>query len=359
MRQNSTRRPLTHITLVMATLCGALDLAGQQPVEPDPTLLSALSTSAATEQAWRGFRPPDEFGVCQRFELTLVVMREPADSTAPLGTILHIPGTEHRTVRAFEGRLPGLPPSCFTFRFQFAGRQLLAFPALDSAYSLRDPQGATTAGLLHEWFHAFQLSEFRGTLGTVPAWAFDVHEAGEALPEETLHGATFQRLAREERLLLAAALGAPTTDSVRAILRQYVASRAHRMRLLPEPFRGVEAHEERKEGTAQYASYVATFLATDGDLDRLTPTIQSDLRAPLDFAANGGGERGPWRSWHIYATGAALGVLLDRLGCEWQPAVAQGYTLFGAISRASGSPGSLADVVTSVPPEVSVACTEP
>lgn len=357
------RRHSFHMRMIVATVaaCAAATALGAQtsPTHAvDSSLLAAASrvvgATAATERAWPGFLPPESFALCQQDELTVVVARD-ASSAATAGAIsVAVTGHDEWDAWVFEGRLPGLPPRCFTLRFEFDARRTLAFPAIDSIYSIVDPVLATTAAVLHESFHMFQRSAFGDTQLPDGSTLF-VHGDSDALPSEILHSAEFQGLAQRERELLAFALMAPV-ESLAPLLDEYIGLRATRMRLLPEELRGVEPHEERKEGTAHYVGYVATFMPADGNWQRVVSTLQADLRAPIDFAADGGGHRGPWRSWHIYATGGALGVLLDGMGCDWKPVVAAGYTPFGVLVRATGSRLPLDDIMAPVHDSVAVSC---
>lgn len=350
------------MTVAAVAVCAAATALGAQSTPPthvvDSSLLAAASrvvgAVAATARAWPGFRPPEAFALCQQDELTVVVARD-ASSVATAGaTRVAVPGHNEWDAWVFEGRLPNLPPRCFTLRFDFDARRTLAFPAIDSIYSIVEPVLATTVAVLHESFHIFQRSAFGDTRLPDGTTLF-VHGDSDPLPPEILHSAEFQRLARSERELLASALVAPV-ESLAPMLDEYIRLRATRMRLLPEVLRGVEPHEERKEGTAHYVGYVSTFMQADGDRQRVVSTLQADLRAPIDFAANGGGRRGPWRSWHIYATGGALGVLLDRMSCDWKPVVVAGYTPFGVLARATGSRSPLDDIVLPVPDSIRLRC---
>lgn len=311
---------------------------------------------AASDAAWPGFRPPAEFLLCQGSDLTVLVSDQPLgpEHGGRPADIVSVSGAP--PIHVYRGRAQGLPPSCFTFRFPHHGRQILAFPALETAFSIRDPQRALVVGVLHEWFHQYQRSAFAATDGAKPEWRYGVHEATLPMPAEVMEDDAFQRGARDERLLLARALSSPEGDSMRLLIREYLTARAARMRLLPPELRGVEPHEERKEGTAQYAAYRTVFARGAPASQELVSLLQEDLREPLDFAQAAAGSVRTWRSWHIYATGAAIGVLLDRLGCDWRLAVAEGSSFFAVLLAATGDEPSMEDVVTPVPTERRFRC---
>jgi hypothetical protein len=348
------------IAVLVGRLLFAQAIAAQPMVEvrPEaPGIVTALARSgAATAAAWPGYAPPAEYLLCQGTDLTLLIAREPPGSelgSAPVRTVAVVDAPE---IHVYRGRLAGLPTHCFTLRFMYRGRQILAFPMIDSAYSVRDPRRVTAVAVLHEWFHRFQRNVFRGTVGALPAWRFDVHEAPPTLPAELMGSAAFQEGARRERELLALAFEAPSADSLRRTLIGYIATRAARMRLLPIALRGVEPHEERKEGTAQYAAYRAAIGAGNASAPALLSVVREDLLTPLDFTGSAEASGRTWRNWHVYASGAAIGLVLDRLGCDWREAVSAGYSMFAVLVQGVGFVGDLGDVITPVAREQLLSC---
>jgi hypothetical protein len=315
--------------------------------------LARASTSAPT--AWPGFAGPSEYLLCQDRDYTVLVSAEHPGSALGVAPTQTLTSAAPTSLFVYAGRLPGLPPHCFTFRYPFRDRQLLAFPMLDSAYSIHSPDGASAVAVLHEQFHQFQRSHFGGTQGAHAAWRFDVHEAPPDIPADALQDAAFGEGARVERTLLAEALSAPNADSTRLVLRKYVIARSRRMRRLAHDLRGIEPHEERKEGTAQYAAYVAVLGGGSSRAPEVGATLREDLLAALDFSAPAPSTRN-WRAWHIYASGAAIGVALDKLGCDWRTTVTAGASLFATLAAAVAPDLDLGDVLSPLQPTERLVC---
>jgi hypothetical protein len=244
---------------------------------------------------------------------------------------LGVPQSTHalsdtRYAHFFASGTPGVPTQ-FNMP-SFDGRQIVAFPLLDSVYSIADPVMATVISLYHESFHLYQIRS--GWFRTVP-------ENGTAqIPRELTTTREFQDLAAQERDLLARALYQTRPDSIRALLRSYLAARDARVALLPEGLRASEAYDERMEASAHLVSYRAGLLAVEGAANDLVPLLASDLRNTPAFD-DPAQSRSPLRHWHIYATGSAIALLLDRLRVPWQRELERGATfvdlLRGAVAR--------------------------
>jgi hypothetical protein len=220
---------------------------------------------------------------------------------------------------------PGLPDR-FTLQ-PFEGSRLVAFPLLDSIYSIREPVLATVSAVFHEAFHLRQLNA---------RWFFSIpREASNAPPRSLIDSQEFQELAARERALLAQALEVVEADSLRALLRTYLDVRATRSGLFPADVNAYEAHEERKEASAELIGYRAGLESVDGNLERLVPLVRSDLENTPPFDdPRATHPMGYFRQWHIYATGAAIGILLERLGVDWREEMQRGATFVDLLSAA-------------------------
>ena len=158
---------------------------------------------------------------------------------------------------------------------------------------------------------------------------------GTEPPVEVVTSREFQQLAVRERGLLVQALEAADQDSVKTILRSYLEARADRMRLLPPQNRSMESTHESMEGTANFVAYEAALRAVRGNAADLAELLKHDLvhTPPFDDPTR---DLGSYRHWHVYATGAALAFLLDRLSPEglWQAALEDGNTYQQLIAAA-------------------------
>jgi hypothetical protein len=204
------------------------------------------------------------------------------------------------------------------------GKRLVAFPLLDSVYSLRDPVLATVAAVYHEAFHVYQLDN---------RWFYSIPQEADNTPPRTLiNSREFQDLAAQERALLVRALSVNEPDSLRALLRTYLEIRSTRTQMFPANVSAYEAHEERKEASAQMVGYRAGLLAVEGGTDRLTTIVRADLESTPPFELDYG-SGGAFRHWHIYATGSAIAILLERLGVPWMEELEAGATFVDVLSR--------------------------
>jgi hypothetical protein len=172
--------------------------------------------------------------------------------------------------------------------------------------------------LYHEGFHAHQMEHFSPIPDARPAM-------GPRLDAVRLQGATpaeYEALAEAERKALSAALAAPGEDSLRAVLRGYLSTRARRMALAPEVQR-VERWEEQNEGTAQYVGQLCAASAVGAGREHARARVRMRLSQPSPALHYGRPSK-----WRAYGVGAALALLLDDLGArDWQRAVTAGTAL--------------------------------
>ncbi|HEV2122273.1 MAG TPA: hypothetical protein VGW38_05820 [Chloroflexota bacterium] len=201
----------------------------------------------------------------------------------------------------------------------------LAYKAGDvtaPAVPLQDSIFPTLSFLYHEVFHPYQFRKFKDIFARVPP----ADSARVSTPK-------FIAMAEVERRILSAALDAPSPDSLRLLLRQYLAVRAYRPDMNSEA-QAVECRTERAEGSARLVGYQAALLALGEDPDRVRNLLRHDLTRPLESFSARPGPNAPLMRWRLYGTGAALGYLLDRIEYDWRVQLEQGVPLDELLSRA-------------------------
>lgn len=136
-----------------------------------------------------------------------------------------------------------------------------------------------------------------------------------------------------ERRILADAVALGDPDSLRSLAGDYLAVRGARLASLPERAEA-EALVERKEGSAQLVGYHAGLIARDGHAEDLSSHLRELLLAPhLDANVNVADR---YRS-QLYATGSAIGRVLDLLGAEWREGLADGASFPELLAGAVGT----------------------
>jgi hypothetical protein len=217
----------------------------------------------------------------------------------------------------YFGYRPALPERLG--RVILGSRQLMAWPFQHSVYSIDDPVTANVAVILHEAFHLYQRRT--GWFGRLPPM-------GREPPPAIVTSEAFQERAALERELLSRALDQASVDSLRATLIAYIDVRVARTSLLPSEVRQWEAVVEQYEATPQFISYSAVL----GPSSRFIDTVQADLAATPRFDDQSR-SLGAYRQWHVYGTGVAIGILLERMGIEWKRRVELGETLMGLLEE--------------------------
>jgi hypothetical protein len=318
-------------SLVGAVLLNALAAsAGAQTVVPPLSQTDSLLLTIAADvvrgrtdanQEW--FKPwfGGEFLLLPPAGGALAVFAGPLPNGLGPALSEHALGGTHRGYFVPPG---SQVPTRFDLR-RYDGRQLVAWPLEDSIYSIADSVLANVFAVYHEAFHVYQLDN--GWFRNVPPTAVG------RVPLELVVAPEFQELAAREREMLGRALYLTNPDSTKALLRDYLEIRAQRTALLPPQFRDIEAYDERHEASAQLVAFRAALLAVEGTTNDMVPLIGSDLRNTPPFDAPYG-PFGPFRQWHIYATGSAIGVLLERMGVSWKRELEQGATFLDLLTRA-------------------------
>jgi hypothetical protein len=169
--------------------------------------------------------------------------------------------------------------------------------------------------LVHEAFHQHQIENFSRS-ESADVWAF-----------EDLDGAHLGML-REEEAHLFYALTANDVRGMRRSAAEYL--RLNRERLHDQPrLRVAEWQMERIEGTAQWLGEAASGMVR-GEGPPVEHTIAQQLR---DVARLQVADRAWLHRARLYASGAALTVLLEKLGGDWREEVSAGASLQEALEK--------------------------
>jgi hypothetical protein len=190
---------------------------------------------------------------------------------------------------------------------------------LDSVYAVHDPETATLVYLYHEGFHGYQLHHFMPTHGKTHYGPLTESEVSM----DVLRKKEFRAYAAIERRILADALATHNLDVRKELLREYVAVRGARGSMMSADDAEAEAQTERKEGSANYVGYVAGISANGGTRDAVASVVIKDL---LSRALELGDFVSEFRHKHVYATGAAIGLLLDDIDAKWKAKMEAGAT---------------------------------
>ena len=316
-------RPLSAAPLLAAALAalGAVaagrPASAQQIVQHSDSVLLDMAAAIVrggpvANQLWHTPWYMDEFVILSQDGRAVVVLPElpPVQLGLPLDE--RVLGDSLPTLYLFPP-VPGLPVR--HGRQMLADRQILAWPQSDSIFGVHDPLFATVMVMYHEIFHLYQARA---------RWVLPGHSEP---PSEIVISFPFQQLAARERTLLVQGLEAFHPDSLKAILRSYLEVRVRRMNLLPVEARLTESTHETMEGTANFVAYRAALHALRGNEADLVARLKYDLEHTPPFHGPQG-QSGSYRRWHVYATGAALAFLLERLrpGAWWQGELEDGMT---------------------------------
>lgn len=128
------------------------------------------------------------------------------------------------------------------------------------------PSAEETASLiLHEQFHAYQSSAFKG------------RDDQFVDPLAVRDRVAFAAAAQTEKRILAAALSAKTAKERKELLRHYFALRRERESTVPPALRLVEQGFERTEGTAKYVDRVGHAILFGNGMADLEPLLIAEL----------------------------------------------------------------------------------
>lgn len=184
--------------------------------------------------------------------------------------------------------------------------------------------------LFHEAFHGHQDSAFAGRDGFVALEEPFIDPGVVTDPD-------FRARMAVERRILVDALGTDDLDRVRSLASDYLAVRGLRLAGLPARS-SAEQLVERKEASAELVGWQAALVADDAQPDRLAEVLRQNLPQPILEENVRVVDR--YRN-QLYATGAAIGAILDMLNVDWRQ----------AMERGASFPELLADAVDSAWPD--------
>lgn len=268
-------------TAAVLALTGVL--SGAAPSVAERTVVTILNAPAATNAIWPGFSLPDrDWAVQDDTGVYLVTKARPPESFA-------------RRDRWYFRQEP-LPTftAGFELDYSLGGLRLVAIRAVRTAEQ-------TAATLYHESFHAFQKT------WAVPSPHVDYGSIQNLLPA---HAAGIE----VERRVLRDAIR--STGPIQPFAQQALAVRARRGLELSPDFVRAERQAERTEGLAAYVEARSIAAALGKTARAVVDDIGNKLEAPMRVFGGSPDER--LIRTRAYGTGAAMGLLLDRLGINWK-----------------------------------------
>jgi len=286
---------------------------GVQPLLDAGTRLVLASPRLST--VWPGFWPPRQpFGIANPGKVLLVVM-----DVAPESPFTALP--PHTLPKVLRGRsyvahgvIRGIGSTDgigFDLQKEIAGTELTIVP-------MREEPRATIEFLVHESFHTYQLRRF-----------VNATRADESFDRASASRPEFNSLAELERRLLASALDAVGRDSMEQALRSYLAVRCRRYASTAESVIGEELHLERIEGSAYYVELIAAGMDDHQRLRPIDEMVREHLTTEVDI---------PDVRWmirvRVYGTGAAIGLVLERLNVtDWKERLQEGATFYELLTQ--------------------------
>jgi hypothetical protein len=195
-----------------------------------------------------------------------------------------------------------------------------------TAVNLRSSLSETLAVLFHESFHGFQRDRFAAfdRRPETGSWFID---PGAITPEFVA------RAVAEQRLLIEALQAGREPELVRAA-RAYLAARRQRTAAAPSAAREMEDALERIEGSATWIETRALAIVLDADDRRAGRYVREAYLAPALKRWPGSLQERVFR-WRGYGTGAAIGLLLDRLEAPgWRESLERGATFPDLLAKA-------------------------
>ena len=271
------------------------------------------SAPAISEDVWPGYWPDDQPFILYDVEEDLVLLV--ADGTRPSGFLpfrdQDLPSELQGRLYLHRGILPGLEAG---FHVDYRVGDVAA-----TAVQWRGDIESTLATLFHEEFHGYQSREFVSI-----STDYYVEPSVIAAPE-------YRAMAEVERRMLLSALKQPA-GRLPELLRHYLAVRWVRAHSVPDSVRVKEQQTERAEGSANLVGYAAAALATDKP-NLPEENVRLQLERPIKEYPGGLPEQ--LLRWRLYGTGAAIGIVLDRLGeSGWRERLQEGATFDELLARA-------------------------
>lgn len=256
------------------------------------------------------------------------ILTDPGECVLVYTTRAAPPGFENADVTAggkgafflAKGTIPDLAAS--------RGHMDIEYPIdgeVATAVPLRDDPLASLHFLFHEAFHAFQEHRFLR----------DFDPSQQNVPTSVVGAPEFLALAQVERRILARALDASSPDAITDVARKFLIVRKHRFDGIPEWVANVERNMERIEGSAELVGYAAAVRALGCPDEDVADIVRRELSNRQEPGRLGG-------QWllrdRVYSTGAALGLVLDRLGQEWRRALEDGQGFERLLQRVLPEP---------------------
>lgn len=216
-------------------------------------------------------------------------------------------------------------------------REFRTGDVVTTAVALKETPRKTVETLLHEAFHDYQ------------AWA----HGGRTIADSVFLEYEYNVLAELERAILGRAIRETDTPRLRALLTDYLRVRIHRdarFSAVADWEQGIEV----LEGTAHYVGRVGGSLIAEDELD-LLGEVRERLSQPLVIQESirfvgradrhqlaDAGARMKWaHRFRIYPTGAALGLILDRLEFGWKEMIERGMTFPSILAEILGLQGDV------------------
>lgn len=304
---------------------------------PDDALVLDVASKVVlagdrVQAVWPGFWAPEQAFVLWPFrgKVLLIAPAVPAPATSVPLSADEVPNAIAGLAYLVEDTLTPRRPSAFESAYRIEDWTVPGvgtIPAEIAALVPGDRVLFQLQYLYHEAFHAHQASTFAVRGGRSPLEEPFIEPREVTAPEFRAHMAV-------ERRILAAAISVDDPDSLRSLSGDYLAVRGARLAALPESAEA-EALVERKEGSAQLVGYHAGLIARHGNADDLSNHLRELLLAPhLEENVNVADR---YRS-QLYATGAAIGRVLDRLGFGWRESMADGASFPELLADAAGAP---------------------
>lgn len=301
--------------------------------------LILLEHSGELESIWDGYWGPGHSIGLYPVGIGTLVLSAGESGVGPLSL------EDEKLPESLQGRAvveSGAPSGPFQLDYPYAGRRIAAVqvgaplaafqPGKEVAPWLTDPVASAVALAAHEGFHTYQNRSF------VPIEGSAIPLPGPDLALVRAHQALFDRHATRvqlssERNALRVAVEATGSADVSRALEVYYSLLADRQASQPAEVSTFEVAQERWEGVATWVGYeavrVTSELGNDATVRHVAHDLGVDAAMPSQWDAF-------WR-WHLYATGAAKALLLDRIGLDgWQRALERGLSLDSLLQRVYG-----------------------
>lgn len=272
------------------------------------TAAEVVRASKQLSQVWPGYWPEDQAFII---------------NVGGMGALLISPGPKPASFKPISSS--ELPPEikgrAFFHEGVLSGAQrpfVTDFPIGEGKSAMlvnaQDRDAAKTMALmLHEQFHAYQQTAFKG------------REKQFVDPLAVKDRVAFAATADMERNILVEALNAKAAGERQKLLQQYFAVRRERERTVSPEVVKVEQGFERSEGTASFAEKASLVAVSGGDENDLKPLLieQLSTRLPPDSAYTS-----TWFRGRSYGTGAALTYLISQHDAgAWRAKIESGAKL--------------------------------